>query len=74
VDSREQSRLESGDLLLAFSEEDWSRVVELQELVAGRPGRTRAGELTIFKSNGLAIEDVVAAGYVYERAMEEGPA
>jgi ABC-type lipoprotein export system ATPase subunit len=41
VDSREQSRLESGDLLLAFSEEDWSRVVELQELVAGRPGRTR---------------------------------
>jgi len=56
VDSREQSRLESGDLLLAFSEEDWSRVVELQELVAGRPGRTRAGELTIFKSNGLAIE------------------
>ena len=74
VDSIEQSRLESGDLLLAFGQEDWGRVVELQELVAGRPGRTRADELTIFKSNGLAIEDVVAAGYVYERAMEEGPA
>jgi len=74
VDSREQSMMESGDLLLAFHEADWSRVVELQELVSGRPGRTRADEITIFKSNGLAIEDVVAAGYVYERAVEEGPA
>jgi ornithine cyclodeaminase/alanine dehydrogenase-like protein (mu-crystallin family) len=74
VDSREQSRMESGDLLLAFVEQDWSRVVELQELLAGHVGRTRPDELTIFKSNGLAIEDVVAAGYVYERAMEEGPA
>lgn len=74
VDSIEQSRMESGDLLLALSEHDWSRVVELQDVVAGRPGRTRTEEITIFKSNGLAIEDVVAAGYVYERAMEEGPA
>jgi ornithine cyclodeaminase/alanine dehydrogenase-like protein (mu-crystallin family) len=74
VDSIEQSRMESGDLLLAFGEGDWARVVELQELVAGRPGRSGAGEITIFKSNGLAIEDVVAAGYIYERAMEEGPA
>jgi ornithine cyclodeaminase/alanine dehydrogenase-like protein (mu-crystallin family) len=74
VDSIEQSRMESGDLLLAFGEENWARVIELQELVAGRPGRSSAGEITIFKSNGLAIEDVVAAGYIYERAMEEGPA
>jgi ornithine cyclodeaminase/alanine dehydrogenase-like protein (mu-crystallin family) len=66
--------MESGDLLLAFNEEDWGRVVELQELVTRGGGRTHANELTIFKSNGLAIEDVVAAGYVYERAMEEGPA
>ena len=72
VDSREQSRLESGDLLLAFAEKDWERVVELQELVAGRPGRSHTGEVTLFKSNGLAIEDVVSAGYVYERAREEG--
>ncbi len=74
VDSIEQSRMESGYLLLALSEHDWSRVVELQDVVAGRPGRTRTEEITIFKSNGLAIEDVFSAGYVYERAMEEGPA
>ncbi len=73
VDSLEQSRMESGDLLLAFEEEDWksTRLVELQDVVAGR-SRVREHEaaVTIFKSNGLAVEDVTAAGYVYERALE----
>jgi len=73
VDSIEQSRIESGDLLLALSEDDWKRVIELQDLVTGCPGRTGSDALSIFKSNGLAIEDVVAAGYVYERALQEGP-
>jgi alanine dehydrogenase len=71
VDSREVSRMESGDLLMAFEESDWSssRVVELQDVVSGRT-RTRSspGEITLFKSNGLAVEDVIAAGFVYERA------
>jgi alanine dehydrogenase len=67
VDSLEQSRMESGDLLLAFQEEDdWRRVIELQEVVAGRAGRQSAEQVTIFKSNGLAAEDVIAAGFVYE--------
>jgi alanine dehydrogenase len=72
VDSVEQSRMESGDLLLAFPEEDWGRVVELKDVAAGRAGRTRPEELTIFKSNGLAVEDVAAAAWVYERALEAG--
>ena len=72
VDSREQSRMESGDLLMALEEGDWDRVVELQEIAAGRGGRTAPEDLTLFKSNGIALEDVVAAGYVYERAMEAG--
>lgn len=72
ADSVEQSRMESGDLLLAFSEEDWGRVVELNDVAAGRAGRTRPDQLTIFKSNGLAVEDVAAAGLVYERALEAG--
>jgi len=69
VDSIEQSRMESGDLLLAFQEPDWQRVVELQEVVAGHTGRQTAGEITLFKSNGLAVEDVIAAGLVYERSV-----
>ena len=67
VDNLEQSRMESGDLLLAFQEEDWQRVVELQEVVAGRSGRQSPAQITLFKSNGLAVEDVIAAGLVYER-------
>jgi alanine dehydrogenase len=72
VDSREQSRMESGDLILAFRDEDWQRTVELADVVTGRSGRQGPGEITIFKSNGLAVEDVIAAGYVFERAVEAG--
>ena len=69
VDSIEQARMESGDLLLAFQEEDWNRVVELRDVVAGRIARRAPREITLFKSNGLAVEDVIAAGLVYERSI-----
>jgi len=75
VDSLEQARMESGDLLLALDEQDWTgpRLVELQEVVSGRsPGRTHPPEITLFKSNGLAVEDVIAAGFVYEKALAAG--
>jgi ornithine cyclodeaminase/alanine dehydrogenase-like protein (mu-crystallin family) len=73
VDSREQARMEAGDLLLAYGEKDWERVKELQEVASGRvEARTRPEAITIFKSIGLALEDVVSAGYVYERAREDG--
>ncbi len=78
VDSVEQSRMESGDLLLAFQdgalqEEAWRRVIELQDVVAGRAGRQTSEEITLFKSNGLAVEDVIAAGLVYERSAQAAP-
>lgn len=66
VDSLEQSRMESGDLLLAFHDDDWQRVIELQQVVAGRAARQSPEQITLFKSNGLAVEDVIAAGFVYE--------
>lgn len=75
VDSKEQARMESGDLVMAFEEEDWNspRLVELQDVVSGRvQARTKPGEITLFKSNGLAVEDVIAAGFVYERALAAG--
>jgi alanine dehydrogenase len=67
VDSKEQAEMESGDLLLARAEGKWNgeNLVELKE-VSGRPGRDA---ITIFKSNGLAIEDVVAAGWVWEAVV-----
>jgi len=75
VDSREQSRQESGDLIHAFGgdESQWSRVQELAEIVAGKtPGRTSSAQITLFKSNGIAIEDIVVAGRIYELARERG--
>jgi len=40
--------------------------------VATTPQRPewRPDQITIFKSNGLALEDVICSGYVYERAIE----
>src|SRR5437667_3491535 len=69
VDSLEQARLESGDLLLALDPADWSsrNIVELKD-VSERPS---ADAVTIFKSNGIAAEDVASAAYVYERAIQE---
>ena len=70
VDSLEQARIESGDLLLALDPAEWStrNVVELKD-VKGRPSEDA---VTIFKSNGIAVEDVATAGYVYEKALQEG--
>jgi ornithine cyclodeaminase/alanine dehydrogenase-like protein (mu-crystallin family) len=68
ADSVEQSRMEAGDLLLA--DVDWSKVVELKEIASGRAGRTRPEAITIFKSNGLAVEDIIAAAWVYEQALK----
>jgi ornithine cyclodeaminase/alanine dehydrogenase-like protein (mu-crystallin family) len=72
VDNREQARLEAGDLVMALKDEDWGRTVELQEVVAGSCGRTNPGQITLFESIGLAVEDVAAAALVYERAVEGG--
>jgi alanine dehydrogenase len=65
VDSKDQAEMESGDLLLARAEGQWNGegVVELAVV----KGRNSPEDITIFKSNGLAIEDVVTAGWVYEQ-------
>ena len=73
VDSREQSKLESGDLIQVFGHDDkrWSRVAEMADIVAGKaPGRTNPEQITLFKSNGIAIEDIVVAGQIYELARQ----
>ena len=75
VDSRAAARVEAGDLLLARAEgrigEDHV-VAELGEVAAGAAGRRDAGEITLFKSLGLAVEDVASARLAFERARELG--
>lgn len=62
IDSIEQGKIEAGDIILA---DRWDKVVELKDVKRGHdPSR-----IAIFESLGLGIEDVVAAGYVYEQAL-----
>jgi ornithine cyclodeaminase/alanine dehydrogenase-like protein (mu-crystallin family) len=72
VDSIEQSKMEAGDLLPPFERRlfRWEEVVELSDLVGGRrEGRTSAEQITFFKSNGIAMEDVAVATLAYQKAM-----
>ena len=70
VDSIEQSQMESGDLIIPLKENPELRynAVELFNVVTGRVrGRRSARDITLFKSNGLAVEDVAVAGYAFEQ-------
>lgn len=73
ADSRDQSRLEAGDLIHAFGGDEtrWNKVLELADIVAGKAkGRSNPEQITLFKSNGIAIEDVIVAGRIYELARK----
>ena len=75
VDSIEQSKMEAGDLIQAFGEDQsrWNAVQELSQIVAGKaPGRSAADQITLFKSNGIATWDLAAAVRVYEMAVARG--
>ena len=76
VDSRAAALVESGDVVMGISEGRFtvSHVQgELGEVVLGRvQGRTADDQITVFKSLGMAVEDVVAADLVLRRAAETG--
>lgn len=69
VDNRESAMREAGDFLIPWNNGDIDKghiAAELGELVAGKAkGRTSQNEITVFKSVGLAIEDLAAARAVY---------
>jgi ornithine cyclodeaminase len=74
VDRRESALNEAGDYLLAAQEgaigPEHIRA-DLGEVLTGvHPGRTSPEEITVFKSLGLAIEDLAAAAHVYKKAQE----
>jgi ornithine cyclodeaminase len=75
VDRRESALNEAGDLLIPMREGaiPSDRVfVEIGELLSGHDrGRQKDDEITVFKSLGLAIEDLAAAHYLYDRAKRE---
>ncbi len=74
VDSIDQAREEAGDLVqgLAAASRSWDEVVELKDVVAGsKPSRNSGDAVTVFKSCGIAIWDVTAAGFIYREALEK---
>jgi ornithine cyclodeaminase/alanine dehydrogenase-like protein (mu-crystallin family) len=75
VDRRESAENEAGDYRRALEEgaigRDHIRAEIGEVLIGSAPGRT-GGELTIFRSLGLAVEDLAAAEYVVRRARETG--
>jgi ornithine cyclodeaminase len=76
VDSRIGALAEAGDIVIPIREGAFGPdhiAAEIGEVIAGRaPGRTRADEITIFKSLGMAVEDVAAARLAWERASARG--
>jgi ornithine cyclodeaminase/alanine dehydrogenase-like protein (mu-crystallin family) len=71
VDDLAQSKVEAGDLILSekaglFS---WEKAVELKDIVSGKAWSSRPG---LFKSNGVALEDVALASLLYDKAVKSG--
>ena len=74
-DSIAQCRLEAGDFVAALENgaTDWRLMHELTDVVAGRtPGRGAPDQITLFKSVGLAIEDLALSSKLLELAIKEG--
>jgi ornithine cyclodeaminase/alanine dehydrogenase-like protein (mu-crystallin family) len=75
VDSKDQARIEAGDFVQALEEGSihWADVHELGQVIVGRyTGRAHPQDVTMFKSLGIAIEDLAVAARVYAKAQAAG--
>jgi alanine dehydrogenase len=75
VDSKDQARQEAGDFTAALEEGSihWSDIHELGQVIVGRyTGRAHPQDVTLFKSLGIAVEDVAVAARVYAKAQAAG--
>jgi alanine dehydrogenase len=74
VDSLDQARIEAGELVAPVEKGllTWERVHELRHVVNGEMrGRTGDAEITLFKSLGIAIEDIAAGSVLYQKARNQ---
>ena len=75
VDSRAAALVESGDVVMGMQEGRFGAdhiVAETRRAASTPAGRRNDTEITIFKSLGMAVEDVTAADLAYRRAVERG--
>jgi alanine dehydrogenase len=74
IDSREELGLEAGNLLQAVETGTVlpEAVREIGQVIAGQvPGRQNPEDITLFASQGIALEDLATARLVYDRAREQ---
>ena len=75
VDDIEQARIECGDIIHAADRGLilWEQVRALSDVVGGRiPGRNSEDDITLFESQGVALEDIALGARVYKLALEQG--
>jgi ornithine cyclodeaminase len=76
VDAREHALHDAGDLVAAITSKaigpEHVRAEIGEVLIGGVPGRSAPDEITIFKSVGIAVQDVLSAMHVWHRARAEG--
>jgi ornithine cyclodeaminase/alanine dehydrogenase len=75
VDSKDQARVEAGDFQQSFEDGSlqWSNIRELGQVIVGRyTARKHPQDVTLFKSLGIAVEDVALAARVFAFAQSEG--
>ncbi len=74
VDSKDQARMEAGEFVFPVEKGllTWERVQEVCQVVNGTAqGRQNPADITLFKSLGLAIEDVATAALIYRQAVAQ---
>ena len=75
VDSKDQARAEAGDFVQALEDGSihWADIHELGQVIVGRyTGRAHPQDVTMFKSLGIALEDVAVAARVVAKAQTAG--
>ena len=75
TDHVEQAKVEAGEFreLVAAGKLSWSEIRELGDFFTGKAtGRGSPSELTLFKSLGIALEDVAFGDVIYQRALAQG--
>ena len=75
VDDLEQAKIECGDIISPVERGVvlWEQVAELSDVVTGKvAGRQSDEQITLFESDGIALEDIATGLRIYELARERG--
>ncbi len=73
VDNKDVAAIECGDILPSLEKGrlHWNEIVELGEITSGvRKGRITDSGITIFQSQGMGLQDIMCAEFIYRKAIE----